>query len=264
MLIQFIKHPMGKKTFKFFNHRAEQEGFIESVSKVWGNSVPGCRSFQITKKVKRLKPILKDIFQVNQLQALVMQVEDDLRNAQNELHKHPYDPELSSKEYAAADMLRKAKNDQGTYLSQLAKLNWLEFGDENSRYFHQSIRQRQIVNQILLLNDNGVLIIGIRRIQESFVSFYQQLLCNNLHCRRRIDMNVIREGPLLENSHYEQLSHCFSTEEIRNALWSILETKSPGLDGYNSKFYKAACSVIGDDVVEAVRKFFRNGKPLQA
>ena len=45
MLIQFIKHPRGKKTFKFFNHWAEQEGFIKSVSEVWGNSVSGCRSF---------------------------------------------------------------------------------------------------------------------------------------------------------------------------------------------------------------------------
>ena len=88
---------------------------------------------------------MKEKFQVNQLEALVMRAEDDLRNAQSELHKHPCDPELSSKEYAA-DRLRKAKNDQDTYLSQLTKLNWLKFGNENSRYFHQSIRQRQIVN----------------------------------------------------------------------------------------------------------------------
>ena len=77
-------------------------------------------------------------------------------------------------------------------------------------------------------------------------------------------MNVIREGPLLENSHHEQLSLCFSLEKIRNALWSITDIKSSGLDGYNSKFYKAASSVIGDDVVEAVQQFFRIGKLLQA
>ena len=45
MLIQFLKHPRGKKTFRFFNHWAEREGFINSVSEVWGNSVSGCRSF---------------------------------------------------------------------------------------------------------------------------------------------------------------------------------------------------------------------------
>ena len=76
----------------------------------------------------------------------MLQAESDLRNVQNELHMHPYDPMLSSLECAAADRLKKAKNDLSTYISQLANLSWLKFGDENSRYFHQCIKQRQIGN----------------------------------------------------------------------------------------------------------------------
>ena len=53
-------------------------------------------------------------------------------------------------------------------------------------------------------------------------------------------MNIIREGPLLENAHHKQLPLVFSPEEIKNVLWSILDTKSPGLDEYNSKFNKAS------------------------
>ena len=202
MLIQFLKHPTGKKTFKFFNHWAEQEGFIDSVSKVCGNTVLGCRSYQISKKLKRLKPVVKDNVQENHLQALELQAENDLRNVQNELHMHPYDPMLSSQERAAAERLKKAKNDLSIYISQLAKLSWLKFGDENSHYFHQCIRQRQIVNRILLLDDNEAPVTDLTKIQESLVNFYHQLLCDNLKCRRRIDMNIIREGPLLENAHH--------------------------------------------------------------
>ena len=47
-------------------------------------------------------------------------------------------------------------------------------------------------------------------------------------------------------------------------MWSILDTKSPGLDGFNSKFYKTSWSVIGGDVIEVIQPFFRNGKLLQA
>ena len=77
-------------------------------------------------------------------------------------------------------------------------------------------------------------------------------------------MNIIREGPLLENDHHKQLSLVFSPEEIKIALWSIPDTKSPGLDGYNSRFYKASWAIFGNDVVEAIQQFFRNGKLLQA
>lgn len=44
-------------------------------------------------------------------------------------------------------------------------------------------------------------------------------------------------------------------EKIKAALWSIPEDKAPGLDGYNSKFYKAAWSAVGDDFVQAVQTF---------
>ena len=74
---------------------------------------------------------------------------------------HPYDPMLSSQECAAAESLKKAKNDLSTYISQLAKLSWLKFKDENSRY-------------------SGAPVTDLTKIQESFVNFYHQLLCNNL------------------------------------------------------------------------------------
>ena len=47
-------------------------------------------------------------------------------------------------------------------------------------------------------------------------------------------------------------------------MWSIPDGKAPGLDGYNSKFYKEAWSIVGEDVVAAIQSFFRNGKLLQA
>ena len=60
---------------------------------------------------------------------------------------------------------------------------------------------------------------------------------------------------MLENAHHKHLSLVFSPEEIKNALWSILDTKSSGLDGYNSKFYKASWAIVGNDVVEQFNNF---------
>lgn len=43
-------------------------------------------------------------------------------------------------------------------------------------------------------------------------------------------------------------------------MWSIPDDKSPGLDVFNSRFYKASWDVVGEDVVQAISFLFENGK----
>ena len=76
-------------------------------------------------------------------------------------------------------------------------------------------------------------------------------------------MQVVHSGPVLSMEHKDILNLKFSSEEIKAALWSIPEDKAPGLNRYNSKFYKAACSVVGDDFVEDVQTFFISRKLLK-
>lgn len=53
-----------------------------------------------------------------------------------------------------------------------------------------------------------------------------------------------------------------SKEEIKIAMFDIDDDKAPGHDGYSSKFFKAAWSIVGNEVCEAIRDFFRYGKLL--
>nr|GEU44197.1 RNA-directed DNA polymerase, eukaryota, reverse transcriptase zinc-binding domain protein [Tanacetum cinerariifolium] len=48
--------------------------------------------------------------------------------------------------------------------------------------------------------------------------------------------------------------------EIKMALFDIEDNKESGLDGYTSKFFKSAWSVVGKDTCAAVREFFASGK----
>ncbi|KAL9232373.1 hypothetical protein vseg_007493 [Gypsophila vaccaria] len=52
-------------------------------------------------------------------------------------------------------------------------------------------------------------------------------------------------------------------EEIKNAVFSIPDTKSPGPDGYSSRFYKDVWHIIGTDVIKAVTGFFQHRKFLK-
>ncbi|CAN0885767.1 Transposon TX1 uncharacterized 149 kDa protein [Linum grandiflorum] len=60
-----------------------------------------------------------------------------------------------------------------------------------------------------------------------------------------------------ENS--DQLGTPVTAEEIRKALFSIPNKKSPGPDGFSSCFFKNDWPLVGEEVTEAVLDFFHTG-----
>lgn len=114
----------------------------------------------------------------------------------------------------------------------------------------------------LILNDT--LITDTAIIQRTFHDFYSDLLCCELENRKQIQLHVIREGCVLNQEQRDLLNLSFSAQEIKEALWSIPDDKAPGLDGFNSAFYKASWSVVGEDMVQAIQELFQTGKLLKA
>ncbi|GJZ70725.1 hypothetical protein Tco_0634576, partial [Tanacetum coccineum] len=54
-----------------------------------------------------------------------------------------------------------------------------------------------------------------------------------------------------------------SKDEINIALFSMNDDKAPGPDGFSSKFFKSAWSIVGDEFSQAIMDFFANGKLLK-
>ena len=59
------------------------------------------------------------------------------------------------------------------------------------------------------------------------------------------------------------LNKTVSHEEIKEAIFSIDDSKAPGPDGFSSRFFKAAWNIIGSDVCAAVSSFFESGSMLR-
>ena len=81
--------------------------------------------------------------------------EDQLRHAehqlidiQDQMHSNPLNPVYTEQEHAAAEYLRKIKADYVSYTSQRAKINWLKLGDDNTKLFHNNIKNRRKGNTI--------------------------------------------------------------------------------------------------------------------
>ena len=91
-------------------------------------------------------------------------------------------------------------------------------GDENTNFFHQSIKQRHRANTINVLHVVDEATFDQSRIQEIFQAYYRDLLCTDTKDRRPINMNVIQQGPILIESQHNILSLSFSPNEIKKAL----------------------------------------------
>lgn len=44
-------------------------------------------------------------------------------------------------------------------------------------------------------------------------------------------------------------------EEIKDVIFHMLGSKSPGPDGYTSEFFKETWEIIGEDVIVAIQSF---------
>lgn len=86
------------------------------------------------------------------------------------------------------------------------------------------------------------------------------LFCTLMENRAKIQLSVARNGPTLTDSQRALLLLSFTREEIKEAMWSIPDDKARGLDGFNSRIYKASWDVVGEDVVRAIALFFDNGR----
>ncbi|XP_016460088.1 uncharacterized protein LOC107783620 [Nicotiana tabacum] len=95
-----------------------------------------------------------------------------------------------------------------------------------------------------------------------FVDYYQELLGTKGRNRPQAFHSFLRNVKTLSTTQQMQLVRPYSVAEVKTAMFSIEETKSPGPDGYGSDFYKASWSIIRDEVTSVVLKFFENEQLL--
>lgn len=145
--------------------------------------------------------------------------------------------------------------DEESYYKQQSRVQWLQLGDKNTAFFHNSLMHLQSRNRIhRLTNEEGVTITDPQEIGKLVVSYYERLLTATPTALPEhitsIYPNTISDASRLI------ASLLIINEDIKNALFSIPDNKSPGPDGYNALFFKQSWSIIGNDFITVVRYFF--------
>ncbi|VFQ97960.1 unnamed protein product [Cuscuta campestris] len=73
----------------------------------------------------------------------------------------------------------------------------------------------------------------------------------------------MRSGNTLSIEQQLELIKDFNPEQVKNALFSIPNSKSPGPDGFNSGFFKKKWNTVGVITTRVVLDFFKDGATLK-
>ncbi|WZY72874.1 hypothetical protein YC2023_005114 [Brassica napus] len=257
----------AKKPFRFYNFLTQSPDFLGMVCSGWFSfNVTGSAMFRVSRKLKLLKKCIKDFSKQNYsgIEKRTAQALEKLVNAQSIMLANPSTTNAAS-EIRAMQEWEVLSNAETAFFFQRSRINWLAYGDGSSRLFHRYAASRQAINHIhFLINENGDRIDSLTEIQEQCVDYFSTLLGGATSAPMFVqsDLDLLFDFKCSEEQA-AKFEKRFSSEEIRDAFFSLSKNKTGGPDGYPPEFFTAAWSVVGPEVTDAVQEFFRSGSLLK-
>ncbi|XP_071728987.1 uncharacterized protein [Rutidosis leptorrhynchoides] len=214
------------KHFRFSNYIVFKDQFHECVAKGWDVHIEGHSMFRVVKRMRLLKKPL-------------------LREAES----------LKLKEFNEALL------EEERYLQQKSKVEWLKVGDSNSAYFHKFVKGRTNRSRINAVMDHDGIIKEGKAVPDVFFSHYTNFLGTSDACASLSNPDEIFTKCITSDLAEAMIVPVIESE-VKNAIFSIGEGKSPEPDGYSSTFFKHSWDIIGPDVTKAIQDFFSNAQLL--
>ena len=243
----------------------ENPHFPKVLNEAWATYHNGCAMFRLVSKLKLLKVKLKTFNKINfsDISSKVSSCRDWLARTQRDLQQDPLNTDLLDEEKAIRNHFESLLKQEEAFYKQKSRVNWLELGDSNTKFFHSMVMQKKNRNKIIKLKiSNGSYLTNQEDIKSAMIDFYKSLLGTSTTQRRHCDGSIIAAGPVLDEAACVDLCKLVSAKEIKESMLSIPSGKAQGPDGFNSRFFQKNWSTVGNDVIETIREFFRTGKLL--
>ena len=173
---KFIAPP---KPFKFFNDWVKHPKFLELVQQSWCSQVFGNPMRRLHTKLKRLKADLK-IFNQTHFGGISLKVTEkrkELAGIQVLLMNNVNSSELIELEKSVNLELHDLLLAEEWFYKQKARVNWINEGDQNTKFFQKTVAANQSRSTIKSLTTAaGVKLTTFTQISEEAVSFFQKLI----------------------------------------------------------------------------------------
>ncbi|XP_019253791.1 PREDICTED: uncharacterized protein LOC109232474 [Nicotiana attenuata] len=166
-----------KIPFRFLNVWADHEAFESIVTKGWQGKQQYCMLVTIWDKLKAMKTDFKNLNNKNFRDAAVkIEARRDIIECQQEMKKG-YTDQLRIMEKEAKDQLEKWSLIEEKILQQKSRVQWINIGDGNNKYFFAVMKERACRNNNTTLTAlNGAILTEPKSIKREIVEFYKSLM----------------------------------------------------------------------------------------
>lgn len=227
----------------------------------------GSELFSLGQRLKAVKKVCRRLNKAGfgNIQQKTKIAMEELQEIQCELLVTPSDA-LFRREFVARKKWRFLDAALQIFYKTKSRIRWLKDGDSNTKFFFKAVLAHQARNAIRYLMDgNGIKITNKAQIKDMVVSYFQHLLGS-----LSLDVSPPSVTDLQALMTYRcpfalfvSLTAIPSEDEIRLTVMSMPKSKAPGPDGFPAEFLWEAWSVVGNDVLAAVKEFFVGGRMLQ-
>lgn len=134
---------------------------------------------------------------------------------------------------------------------QRSRINFLKYGDSNSKWFHLKASERKRHNRITKLRDNdGIWRESEDELQKVVVDYFMDLFSSSHPADFEGVLDKVE--PRVTAEMNRELGKPYTGEEVAEALKQMHPSKAPGPDGMNPFFFQNYWNIVGPAVIDCV------------
>lgn len=242
------------KRFRFENFWPRCDDYLQVVQDAWNAPLPWspnevdafrCLDFKLRQTAKALKSWnAKHIGSVRLQLAIAKEIVLRLDAAQDLRTLAPHELMLRRKAKLCSLGLASL---QRTIVRQRSRITYHAEGDANTKFFHLQACHRSRKNFITKIRASEALLFNDNEMAQAIFDHFDSILGTPGSQQVQVDLHSL-QLPSLNDSH---IDHCFSEEEIWEAVNDMPLDKAPGPDGFTGMFYRTAWPIIKADILRA-------------
>jgi hypothetical protein len=161
----------------------------------------------------------------------------------------------------ATDLTQKIKNKEieldnllegeEVWWKQRARTDWLQYGDKNTKFFHQKASQRRKKNRINeIMDSQGQKYTEHEDIERVLIEHFKDLFQNQATLHIQETVKVVEDRINADMQDFLQAE--FKEEEVFHAIKDMKCLAAPGPDGLPALFFHTYWDIVGKDVTKEV------------